>query len=1628
MEGGGIIMSSVDDRIVKLSFDNTGFESGANKAIGILDKLSNALKLDGASKGISGVKDSINNFKLDGISSSVDSCSRRFGAFETFVAGIFLNLGNRAANFGTSLLKNITLKPITDGFNEYETQMRSIQTISANTGLGGKEGIAKINTALDELNTYADKTIYNFSEMTRNIGTFTAAGVDLDTSTKAIQGIANLAAVSGSTSQQASTAMYQLSQALAAGTVKLQDWNSVVNAGMGGAVFQEALKRTARAHGKAVDDIIAKTGSFRESLKEGWLTTDVLTDTLEQLSISYNEVGDDAYNAAMQKLLDSNYSKEDAEAILELAKTAEEAATMVRTWSQLWETVGEALGSGWAASWRIIVGDFNQATEFFTWASTKLSDIINQSSDARNKFLTEWAEAGGRQGVINVIANSFKALEVVISAISKAFSEVFGISGEEFADITKNFGEFTEALVITEDQASWLSDRFKTLFEIISDAFTIASEVGSSFLDVIGNISQYISPLVDKVDFYLKSIKMSDSEHRDFANDLSVLSSIFSNAGYVIYKVAGYFIDLAGNMLVAIKNANVFHHVVRIIQNVSNAINRILRPIRFAFTETFGLDKSFFDKISGGIGSFLHTIEKLTEKMIISGDAEKKLHDRFKDFFEIIKSLGGPLETVASSIGTFFKNILNDIDSYGISEAISNLFSGFDFGGMFDKLFAGASIGGAAVIFKWIKDFLGLISDIKNGKISDGIGGILDTVRESIEAWQNNLKVDTIQKLAISIGILAASLFILSKIPAPALVVSLVAVAAAMVMLIVAMKKMPDSGKLASSSVALIAIGVAIGLLSVSLKLLSTIDLGSMVIALGGLIATLIAVMVALNNMPDSGKLLSSSVALIAIGVAIGLLSVSLKLLSTIDLGSMVIALGGLIATLIAVMVALNNMPDSGKLLSSSVALIAIGVAIGLLSVSLKLLSTIDLGSMVIALGGLIATLIAVMVALNNMPDSGKLLSSSVALIAIGVAIGLLSVSLKLLSTIDLGSMVIALGGLIATLIAVMVALNNMPDSGKLLSSSVALIAIGVAIGLLSASLKLLSTIDGHALADSLLAVIIVLVSFVGTMALLSGLSGSMIGISVAMIALGIAIGLLAASLKLLSTIPAESLASSLLGLIVVFVSLAGTMALLSGLAAPTLLFTASMIGLAIAALLLAHALAVLVPAISPVVSAMAELGGNIIQGLIKGYTEHIAALFELAGKIFDAIVGGLKQLFGIASPSTVMAEIGGNVVQGLINGIGEFLGSLGEKALEIGTTVLNGVTELPGKLAEKAGEGMSWFVNGIGGFFGAASQKGTEIATSVGDGVAALAGNLRTKASDGMNALVSAIQSKMGTAKSKAEAVKTSVVNGFNTLASGMRTKASEGVNAFVGAISNGASRASSAASSLCQAAKNGLSNLWSSFHSVGSDAVSGFISGLTSRVGQIASAAANMVSTAINAARAKADSHSPSRVFIGIGGDIGDGFVIGIKNSIPAVSKASESMAGAVPEAFSDGLRAMSFDMDDLIETDYNPVITPVIDPTSFNSDLSMLSSAMNGRFTDLSIGNLNYTGELSAKISDANALNRQAIETIAKNGLDYDRLGVSVANALISSGVYVRMDGGQMVGYLAGELRDARRQYVR
>ena len=369
-------MSSIDERVVEMQFRNEQFERGVKKSLLSLGNLKKELNLDKSAKSLSNLENVAKNFSIGNLAASVENISNRFSTMGIIGMTALQNITNSAIATGKTLISALTIDPVKSGFQEYETQINAVQTILANTESKGTT-LDQVNSALDELNHYADMTIYNFTEMTRNIGTFTAAGVDLDTSVQAIKGIANLAAVSGSNSQQASTAMYQLSQALAAGTVKLQDWNSVVNAGMGGQAFQDALKETARVHGVAIDQMIKDEGSFRETLSKGWLTSSILTETLSKFTGDLNE----------SQLKTMGYTDEQIASIIKMGQTANDAATKVKTFTQLFDTLKEAMQSEWTQSWEYIVGDFDQAKESLTVVSDTLSDIINNSANKRNDLL-----------------------------------------------------------------------------------------------------------------------------------------------------------------------------------------------------------------------------------------------------------------------------------------------------------------------------------------------------------------------------------------------------------------------------------------------------------------------------------------------------------------------------------------------------------------------------------------------------------------------------------------------------------------------------------------------------------------------------------------------------------------------------------------------------------------------------------------------------------------------------------------------------------------------------------------------------------------------------------------------------------------------------------------------------------------------------------------------------------------------------------------------------------------------------------------------------------------------------------------------------------------------------------------
>lgn len=429
-------MSSIDQRIVEMQFDNRQFESGVKTTISTLDRLKQKLNFGKSAQSLDDLSKASKRFSLDGLASSVEYIASKFSFMGVMGVTAMQRISNAAITTGKRLVSALTIDPVRSGLSEYETQIRSVQTILSNTRSKGTT-LDQVNAALDELNAYADRTIYNFTEMTRNIGTFTAAGVDLDTSVAAIKGISNLAAVSGSTPQQAATAMYQLSQALASGTIRLMDWNSVVNAGMGGEVFQDALKETARVHGIAIDDMIKKEGSFRETLQNGWLTSEIMLETLQKFT------GD----LSKEQILAMGYTEDQANEIIALGKDANDAATKVKTFSDLIDTTKEALGSGWAQSWEFIIGDFEAARTLWTDVSNALNEIIGESADARNSMLKAWADAGGRADLIEGLTDIFGALWNIVTAVGDAMDDIFPpMTVDTLLNISSGVKEFGDNL------------------------------------------------------------------------------------------------------------------------------------------------------------------------------------------------------------------------------------------------------------------------------------------------------------------------------------------------------------------------------------------------------------------------------------------------------------------------------------------------------------------------------------------------------------------------------------------------------------------------------------------------------------------------------------------------------------------------------------------------------------------------------------------------------------------------------------------------------------------------------------------------------------------------------------------------------------------------------------------------------------------------------------------------------------------------------------------------------------------------------------------------------------------------------------------------------------------------------
>lgn len=695
---------SIENKVVSLELDDSKFSSKVEGVLKNVTRLKEGMNfktattgLDGinpaaqnAAKGMNGLASIVKNVNttISGASSGATAGTANIGAVAKQTSTNFTMLGgaasvalgniaSKAIMAGGSMLSSFAFGPILDGFREYENQLNAVQTIQANTFSKG-ETVATINAALDELNQYADRTIYSFSEMTKNIGMFTSAGVGLKESVSSIKGLSNVAAMSGASSAQAATAMYQLSQALSTGVVKLQDWNSIVNAGMGGEQFQESLKRTARTYGVAVDEIIEKKGSFRNSLADGWLTSEIMIETLAQYT------GD----LSKEQLLNAGYTEEQTEQIMKLAETANDAATKVKTFSQLMDTVAESLGSGWASLFRTFFGDFERARNLWTGVSDVVNGGISSFFDAIQGILNRWDELGGWYEWWYALGDLWTAMSKPIIAIGKAVSEVFtGDAGAALFEFSKFFHhEIANWLIMSDQMASDIGRIFKMVAQIIWPVVKVLFGFGAAIGQVvvaaikIGMIlvGALLKPLLQvggKISEIVDVFVNWFSEMTGGIDILGALSSILDTVVGWVQSLADWFVQLTSLAI-----APFFNGIRTVVEAVlppigeffgvlKDAAKNVFGPIIDGLTGLGGSFDAFLNDTSSPFGkitrivqdwgiSFYNTMEGVAKEIGPKWSSKvKAFGDSIKPITENIgKSLGGAVGNASKALGNFWEN------------------------------------------------------------------------------------------------------------------------------------------------------------------------------------------------------------------------------------------------------------------------------------------------------------------------------------------------------------------------------------------------------------------------------------------------------------------------------------------------------------------------------------------------------------------------------------------------------------------------------------------------------------------------------------------------------------------------------------------------------------------------------------------------------------------------------------------------------------------------------------------------------------------------------------------------------------------------------------------------------------
>lgn len=1459
----------IDEKVVQMRFDNSNFESNVQTSLGTIGRLKQSLNFSKSSKSLENIGDVAKSVNMSPLSNAVETVKNKFSGLEVIAVTALANITNSAVNTGKRIISALTIDPIKDGLSEYELQIKSVQTIMGNTG----KDVKTVNKALDELNDYADLTIYNFSDMTQNAGMFTAAGVGLEDTMVAIKGIGNWAAYAGASAGDMSRATFQLGQALSSGTIRLQDWMSIEHtAGMAGEKYKEAFMETARQHGIAVDDIVAANGSFRESLKDNWLTTDIFLETMQRF-------------ANDQSMTD--------------------AATKVKTFTDLMGTLKEALGTGWASSWRIIIGDFEEARDLWTSVSDTLTGFINKSADARNKVLSDWKDLGGRTNLIEGIKNAFEGVLSVVKPVKEAFSEVFdSITGADLAKFTEGFKNLTDKFKLSETTSNNLKRTFKGLFSI----FNICKEAIVAIGKALSPVIEFIAKLVDS-----------------FLSVTAVIGDYISAFSDAIEQ-SGIFKDVIGGVL------------------------KLLEPVGKAVDKAGEFVKKFFNSIKTIDASDLTSIGKAISNAF---EPVKGVSDFINVVFE---GIGKAVQSFGPGISEVFSKL---------ADALSNLFT-FDSASSFMDLLISGSIVKAIKSIKKVFDSVNdTISSV--GGVGKSISDMFNTVGDTLKVWQESIKADKLIKIGKAIALLAGSLLVISLIDSDKLGSSLSAIGGLMTELMAGLAvleliqnkiKTPAEGmkNLFSSGVLgnLIGLSVAILILSAAMKSLSELDweeIGKGLLSIAGLCGILVG----------SAKLMSSSskdlakcgTNLIMFAAAVGILSLVVKSLGKIDTESLIKGLVG-VGVLCAELAAFLKVADFDKMgVLKGTGLILLATSLVILTQAVEQLSGLSITELVKGLGS-VAIMLGEIVAFTKLiGEPTHMLSTATGMLIIGAAMNVLAVAIEKLGGLswsEIGKGLLSMAGALVIIAgAVMIMPNNLPIIG------VGLTIISVALIGLAAALNMMGGMSWEGIAKSL-------VTLAGSLVILAAamtvMTGTLAGAAALLIVAG-ALRILAPVLIAFGNMSWGQIAAGLVMLAGAFTVIGVAGLLLTPLVPTLMLLGAAITLIGVGCLAAGAGVTMFAAGLASLIASLTTVGSSIqdfvitliesiptiIQKLGEGFVKFLEVIVQNGQVIIDAFVTILTALV------TAIGEVVPLIVDTLLNILTQFLESIAEYSPRIVSAVAETLVSLIETLAEYTPQFVAAGTDLIVGFIDGLSQSIPRIAESGANLIMTFLDAIATYVPQVVNAgmqmiidlingmanaisantpqLVSAMQNLINAIIDAGVALLTSSVGTF-------LSKGGELIGGLIDGIKSKVGDVVSAVGSIISACKDGLANIASEFVDIGSNIISGLVSGIKSGISNVASAIADVASSAVSQAKGALGIHSPSKVFAEIGMYSDKGLAKGLIKYSNIVTKAAGNVANNMIDVMNNSISKISVD-----GLDSQPTIRPVFDMSSVEEGANAINS---------------------------------------------------------------------------------------